>query len=223
MVGRINYRIITRSWSWYENVREALKVSRELSSSESSSKPVNIEAIGEDLNMAISKIMNEGKSTGSKLEWISRIFRNRVEDHREELLSPVIGNDGKTVAIVRHNGIEEIGHRWSRMHIRRRRGRSQTTREMGKYGALTAVLSNMENKQYIETVLSRIDFLKEFTSLTKEEIDKSRKLIRSNFCEPILRKDMKRKPVLYALVKILETHESLPETELKAWIESIKI
>ena len=83
-----NYRIITRAWSWFENVREALKVSRELSSSESSSKPVNIEAIGEDLNMAISEIMNEGKSTGGELERISRIFRNRVEDHREELLSP---------------------------------------------------------------------------------------------------------------------------------------
>lgn len=218
-----NYRIITRAWSWFENVRESLKVSRKLSSSESSSKPVNIEEIGKDLNLAISEIMNEGKSTGGELKRISRIFRNRVEDHREELLSPVIGDDGKTIAIVRHNGIEEIGHRWSRMHIRRRTGRSQTTREMGKYGALTAVLSNMENKQYIEKVLSRTDFLKEFTSITKEEIDKSRKLIRPNPCEPILRKDMKRKPVLCALVKILETHETLPETELKAWIESIKI
>ncbi|EQD69263.1 hypothetical protein B2A_00135, partial [mine drainage metagenome] len=80
----------------------------------------------------------------------------------------------------RHNGIEEIGHRWSRMHIRRRTGRSQTAKEMGMYGALTAILSNIENKNYIEKVLSRIDFLNEFVSITPEEMDNARKLIRPN-------------------------------------------
>ncbi len=137
------YRILSRTWSWFENVRNALRVSRELSSWESSPTPVNIETMGKYLNLAISGIMNEAEFTGGELKRISRIFWNRVEDHRSELLSPVIGKDGKTMDVVRHNGVEEIGHRWSRMHIRRRTGRSQTTREMGRYGALTAVLSNM--------------------------------------------------------------------------------
>ena len=101
-----------------------------------------------------------------------------MEDHRAELLSPVIGKEGNTINVVRHNGIEEIGHRWSRMHIRRRTGRSQTEREMGMFGALTAVLSNMENKYYIDRVLSGIDFLKGFYSITKDELNKAKKLIR---------------------------------------------
>lgn len=91
------------------------------------------------------------------------------------------------------------------------------------FGALTAVLSNIENNYYNERVLSGIDFMKEFPSITKEEMDQARKLIRPNPREPIIRKDKERKPVLDALVKIFETHEELPAEELKAWVESIKI
>ncbi|MHB8395606.1 MAG: hypothetical protein ACYDAZ_00150 [Thermoplasmataceae archaeon] len=216
------YRIIVRIWEWFENVRKALRVSRELNSREAK-EATDIGIIGRDLNRALSGIMKEGEFTGGELWRISRIFRKRIEDHRSELLSPVTGKDGKTINVVRHNGIEEIGHRWSRMHSRRQTGRSQTAREMAMYGALTAVLSNVENEYYIGKVLSRIDFLEEFTSITKEEMDNARRLIRPNPCEPIIRKDVKRKPVLCAFVKILEANEELPAKELKAWVESIKI
>lgn len=91
------------------------------------------------------------------------------------------------------------------------------------YGALTAVLSNMENKHYIENILSRINFLKEFTSIREDELDDAVKLIRPNPCEPIIRKDKERKPALIALVKILEINDNLPEKDLNAWVEPIKI
>ena len=217
-----NYRIIVRVWEWFENIRKALRVSRDLNSREAAGVP-DIGIIGSDLNNALSDIMKEGKFAGGDLEIISGIFEKRIEDHRAELLSPVVGNGGKTINVVRHNGIEEIGHRWSRMHIRRRTGRSQTAGEMGMYGALTAVLSNVENEYYIEKVLSKIDFLKEFSSITKEEMDNARKLIRPNPREPIIRKDRERRPVLCALVKILEANEDLPAKELKAWVKLIKI
>ena len=133
------------------------------------------------------------------------------------------GKIGRTIGVVRHNGIEEIGHRWSRMHIRRRTGRSQTSRDMSMYGALTAILSNMENKQYIDRVLSGIDFLKEFTSITREEMDEARKLIRPNPCEPVIRRDKDRKPILEGLVRIMESHDELSVEILKEWVESVKI
>ncbi len=76
---------------------------------------------------------------------------------------------------------------------------------------------------YTEKVLNKIDFLKEFTSITEEEMDGARKMIRPNQFEPIIRKDKGREPILYALVKILETHEDLPAKELKAWVEAIRI
>ncbi|EQD75515.1 hypothetical protein B1A_03932, partial [mine drainage metagenome] len=176
------YHILARTWSWFESVRKALRISREMSSSESRKEPVDIATMGRDLNRVMLTIIEEGRFAGGELERISRIFENRIEDHREELLSSVKGKDGRIINVVRHNGIEEIGHRWSRMHIRRRTGRSQTTREMGMYGALMAVLSNIENKYYNEKILSKIDFLKEFTSITKKEIDNARKLIRPNPC-----------------------------------------
>ena len=217
------YRIIVRTWSWFESIRNALRVSREMSSGESGKGPVDIGAMGKELNTALSIIRKEAEFTGGELGRIYMIFSNRIEKHRAELLSPVIGKQGNIINVVRHNGIEEMGHRWSRMHIRRRTGRSQTAKEMGMFGALTAVLSNMENKHYIEKILSGIDFMKEFSSITKEEMDHARKLIRPNPCDPIIRNDRRRMLVLHDLVKILETHEKLPADELKAWVESIEI
>ncbi len=65
---------------------------------------------------------------------------------------------------------------------------------MAKYGALTAALSNIENWYNIEKVLSKSDFLKEFTSVTEEEMDNARRHIRQNPREPVIRKDRERKP-----------------------------
>ncbi|MHB8358505.1 MAG: hypothetical protein ACYDCP_03255 [Thermoplasmataceae archaeon] len=94
---------------------------------------------------------------------------------------------------------------------------------MAKYGALTAALSNIENWYNIEKVLSKSDFLKEFTSVTEEEMDNARRHIRQNPREPVIRKDRERKPVLATLVKILEANDDLQAKELNAWVKSIKI
>ena len=59
--------------------------------------------------------------------------------------------------------------------------------------------------------------------ITGDELDDAVKLIRPNPCEPIIRKDKERKPTLIALVKILEINDNLPEKDLNAWVESIKI
>ncbi len=75
----------------------------------------------------------------------------------------------------------------------------------------------------IKRILSKIDFLKEFTSITKEEMDEARKLIKPNSCVPNIRKDWERKPVLDALVKIIETRGILPEKESKWWVKAITI
>ncbi len=75
--------------------------------------------------------------------------------------------------ILRQNGIDKIGHRWSGMHTRRRTGRSQTAKEMGTFGALKAFLSNMENNYYSENVILGIDFMKEFSSIIGEEMDQA--------------------------------------------------
>ncbi len=141
------YRIIARVGEWFENIRKALRVSRELNSREAKEAP-DIGIIGIKLNRTLSDIIEECVFAGGELKRISGILRKRVNDHILDLLSPVTGKIGKQINVVRHKGIEEIGHRWSRMHIRRRTGRSQMVKEMTMYGALTAVLSNIENKYH---------------------------------------------------------------------------
>ncbi|MEM0135458.1 MAG: hypothetical protein QXU18_09605 [Thermoplasmatales archaeon] len=69
----------------------------------------------------------------------------------------------------------------------------------------------------------KIDFLEEFRSVTKGELNATGKLIRSNPCEPIIRKNREKKLILEASVKILESRDDLPAMELKAWVEEIKI
>ena len=65
--------------------------------------------------------------------------------------------------------------------------------------------------------------MKEFSSITKEEMDQAQKLIRPNPCDPIIRNHTKRVAVLHDLVRILETHETLPADELRVWVVAIKI
>jgi len=169
----------------------------------------------------VEKILKEGSSLGDELKRISLIFENRVNAHYDELFSQIRGTDGACIDVVRQNGIEEIGHRWSRMKTRRRTGRYSTTREMAMYGALLAVLSNMLNEHYC-TVLSKMDFLNEMYSVTEREINEARKLIRPNPCAPIVRNDKNRSKLLHEFVEIMEKYDTGTEDHMKRWISAVK-
>ncbi len=109
------YRILARAraWSWFEPIKKALRVSREMNSTESAKEVPDIAMISMNLNASLSPIMKEGESTGSDLGRMSKIFRNRIEEHREELLSPVM-LDGRIINVKRHNG-----HRGDRSQVER--------------------------------------------------------------------------------------------------------
>ena len=104
------YRIIARVWEWFENIRKALRVSRELNSKEKG-ETQDIGITGIELNKALSDIVEEGEFAGGELKRISGILSKRVNDHILDLLPPVTGKNGKQINVVRHKGIEEIGHR----------------------------------------------------------------------------------------------------------------
>jgi hypothetical protein len=74
-------------------------------------------------------------------------------------------------------------------------------------GSLFSVLFNIENKHYTKEVLVGIDFMNEFSSITKDELNKTKKLIRPVSRESIIHGDENRKPILTAFVEILETNE----------------
>lgn len=125
--------------------------------------------------------------------------------------------------IVRHNGIEERSHRWSRMHARRRTGRSRTTNDMAKYGALLAVLSNLENKTYVEEVLGDVkDFVYEMQNITPEEINDAKKLIKIHSRKQIVHSDKTRVSLLREFVKMLEGSERRNDEAIEGWLCKLK-
>ena len=215
------YHMLRRIRSWFERMREALGVSRELSSHSASDRPLDADSAAKKVNYTLKKIVAEGSSLSDELKRTSLIFENRIKTHYDELFAQVKGADGAPVDVVRHNGVEEIGHRWSRMRTRRRTGRSGTSREMAMYGALLAVFSNMWNTHYA-AALSEMDFAGEMCSVTGREMAEARKLIRPNPRVPIVRNDGDRCTLLHEFIKIIEKYDTGMEGHMKRWVSAVK-
>ncbi|CAD6491800.1 MAG: hypothetical protein CHKLHMKO_00195 [Candidatus Argoarchaeum ethanivorans] len=118
------------------------------------------------------------------------------------------------------SALEELNHRWSRMHIRRRTGRSKTTKEMTKYGALLAVLSNLENEDYVKTVLCDVDdFVRELQNVTDEELQKARQLIRKFPQHLLVKSDVKRPEILRDFVALVEDEfNDVTDADIGLWL-----
>ncbi len=215
------YLAFQKLWEWFELIRSALRVTREMNS-DISKEAVNADKLRKDLLFSINEILYQGGKCDDYLRYKSLIFKKHVDAHIDELVTPVIDKDGKNVDIVRHNGVEELGHRWSRMHIRRRTGRAQTSAEMAMYGTLLAVLSNLENRVYVEKVLDKADFVCEFPSVSKKELEEARKLIRPYKKHYLVHDDSKRKSILHKLVDMMEKKTNV-EKYLEGWFSSVQV
>ncbi len=89
------------------------------------------------------------------------------------------------------------------MHIRRRTGRNKTTKEMIKYGALLAVLSNLDNEDYDKAVFGDVeDFVRDLQNITDEELQEARQLIRKFPQCPLIKSDVKRPEMLRGFVAL---------------------
>lgn len=209
----VQYANIKKIWSWFEKVRTILRVGRHLSQNGcETTAPSNAQKMKEDLMAALSDIDNESATSGKKLSQAAKQMTNNCRKHADELFVEVKDHSGNVVEIVRDNNLEERGHRWSRMHIRRRTGRTRTTNEMAHYGALTAIFSNMENETYVKEVLSDVkDFIREMQDITREEICKSRNLIKPYASKEMIRSDVKRAEVLEKFVTSLEDGSSVED------------
>ena len=218
---KTGYRAFQKLWEWFELIRKTLRVGRELNSN-TTKEPICSESTRKDLISTINEIVYQGGKYGGYLGRKSLIFKNRVDAHIDELVSSVFDSNGKTVDVVRHNGVEEVGHRWSRMHIRRRTGRSQTSAEMALYGPLLAMLSNIDNKFYVENVLNKIDFVAEIASVSEKELNEARKLVRQYVKHCLVSDDYKRKPILHKLVDMMEKGLNV-EKCLDDWLSCVQV
>ena len=159
----------------------------------------------EDMETTLTDINKEGEASGGELLQAARQITKNCRKHANELFVEVKDNSGNVVEIMRDNNIEERSHRWSRMHIRRRTGRTRTTNEMAQYGALTAIFSNLENETYVNDILSDVkDFIRELQDITPEEIHRSRELIRPYVRKELIHSDSKRTNLLKEFINLLE-------------------
>jgi len=209
-------------WGWFEEIRKVLRVSREFSTNEQDVSPTKAKELKPEFNEVLMKIRDEGRKLGGEYEEISkRIFQN-CHDHMDELFVKVKDIHDEEIRIIRNNGIEELNHRWSRMHIRRRTGRSRTTMEMEKYGALLAVFSNIENEEYIKTVLDDVkDFVWEMQEVTESEVLEARRLIRTFPQSPLIRSDSERSGILKEFIRLIDdAFEEVLDGDVENWLSN---
>ena len=199
------YASLKKIWSWFEKVRTTLKVGRHLSQNGSETAPTKAKKMKEDMAAILTEIDKEGEASGGELLQAARQITKNCRKHENELFVEVKDNSGNVVEIMRDNNIEERSHRWSRMHIRRRTGRTRTTNEMAQYGALTAIFSNLENETYVNEILSDVrDYIRELQDITPEELHRSRELIRPYIRKELIRSDTKRTNLLKEFINLLE-------------------
>ena len=109
------------------------------------------------------------------------------------------------------------------MHTRRRTGRSRTTNDMAKYGALTAILSNLENEIYVKEVLADVDdFVHKIRCVTEDEIEEAKKLIKPYHNEYLFSSDSKRINTLNDFIKIIEQNKEKKTVDIKGWLDQVE-
>jgi hypothetical protein len=218
------YKKMKQIWKWFEEIRIVLRVSREFSEKEQDHLPTKTDEIKPKFLETILKIRKEGWKLGGEFIDISKKICENCEKHLEELFVKVKNKNGNEIKIIRHNGLEELNHRWSRMHIRRRTGRSRTTMEMEKYGALFAVFSNIEYEDYIKTILfDVIDFVKEMQNISEIEVLEARKLIRTFPQSPLIRFDSERPVILRKFIEFMnDEYDDISDVDIENWIKNLK-
>lgn len=219
---KVCYSKIKQIQGWFEEIRKVLRVSREFSEKEQNSLPTKVKELEPKFSDIIIKIRDEGRKLGGEyIEISKKIFQN-CYDHMDELFVEVKDMNGLEIRIIRHNGIEELNHRWSRMHIRRRTGRSRTTLEMEKYGALLAVFSNIENEECIKNVFSDVkDFVKDMQDVTGKELLDARRLIRTFPQSPLIRSDAQRPGILKDFIKLIDDEfEDVSDRAVQGWLSN---
>lgn len=210
---------IRKIWDWFEKVRITLRVGRHLSQNGSETAPTNAQNMRKDIEINLVDIDNEGEVRGGELLRAAKQITKNCRQHIKELFVEVRDIFGNVVEIMRDNNIEERSHRWSRMHIRRRTGRTRTTNEMAQYGALTAIFSNLENETYVKEALSDVkDFIREMQDITTEEIHRSRDLIRPYTRKEMIHSDTKRTNLLKEFIDLLEDGYSVEN-----WLSKLNI
>lgn len=220
---KAHYFRLETLWNWFEEVRNILAVSRHLKDDRLTTEPKSSVEIKDSMQKLLDKIKKETNVKDKRITTVSGIIISECTEHWEELTGEIKDLKGNDVRVVRHNGMLENNHRWSRMHARRRTGRSRTTNDMAKYGALTAVLSNLENEIYVKEVLGNIpDFVYELRSIGEDELAEAKKLIKPYNNGFLVQSGVDRILLLHDFITILDRSERKDKVDVKNWLNRVE-
>jgi len=93
---------------------------------------------------------------------------------------------------------------------------------MTKYGAILAVLSNLEKEEYVKTVLGDVDdFVKKLQNVTDEELKEVRQLIRKFPQHPLVKSDVKRPEILRDFITLVEDKfDDVTDADIGLWLSN---
>ena len=96
--------------------------------------------------------------------------------------------------------------------------------EMEKYGALLAVFSNIENEDYIKTVLEDVkDLVLEMQEVTESEVLDARRLIRTFPQSPLIRLDSERSGILRDFIRLVDDDfEDVLDRDVDGWLSNFQ-
>ena len=210
--------------SWFEKVREVLRLSRSKNPLEVG-EPMGSEDLGsveKRLDEALKEIDCEARLLSGDYPGFASKIGKRVAEYRHELFVHVKDNKGRDVSFSRDNNVLERGHRWGRMRCRRRTGRSMTRREMDSHGALNTIFSNLFNEIYVKEILGDVDDLvAAFQQLDYGDVRGFLKELRGKRMRGFLPvKESERGKVLESLVESLEC-DDVPYARINEWLAAL--
>ena len=95
--------------------------------------------------------------------------------------------------------------------------------EMEKYGALLAVFSNIECKDYIETVFADVkDFVRDMQDVTEKELLEAKRLIRKLPQRPLVKSDADRPMILREFIRMIDELDDIPIMNVEKWLTHFK-
>lgn len=210
-------------WDWFMDIRSTMRLMRnELREP----KVLGLEEViemKEGLTKLLGRIQDEGKILGDVFLCKSKIIKKDFQDKWDGLFIDLRDNNGNFIPVHQDNNIDEQAHRWIRMGIRRRTGKSRTQMEMFQLGALLAYFSNLYNREYRDIVLDGVDNLvEEFGKLDWNQLPKERRrLFLRNDGLDIPIRDRTRKDLILDYVKNVVEDGPANDEYLNQWLSKM--
>jgi hypothetical protein len=214
---------INALWGWFEELRKAMRLMRNELRESRKLTHIDITKMKEDLKQLIKSFLIEGEMRKGIFLRKSKMISESFEKRWNGLFVELENEKGELEPVRQDNNIDEQAHRWIRMGIRRRTGRSRTQKEMYQLGPLLAYFSNMFNDEYRKLIgVDLNNFTTTFSKLDWNILSRERrKLFFYNDGVSIPVRDKKRKKLINEYVDNVIEGRCYSDEYLPEWLSKM--